>query len=164
MSDYVVVKYSDGKEETVKQALKDNHISISDLDRFNIKYIKTTTEKDIRRYDEIKESVSIAMDEFLNSTFIYRDDRNCNGFINGNITSDTLIKNGYLNSGAMLDTDNKSYCKAIAKEYINFLDNSKDVCEMKYEIYISCKKYKTPGFDELEYRSFSNYKHESISY
>ena len=39
-SDYVVVKYSDGKEETVKEALKNKRINIGDLDKFNIHYIK----------------------------------------------------------------------------------------------------------------------------
>ncbi len=39
-SEYVVVKYSDGTEETVENALKNGKISISDLDRFEINYIK----------------------------------------------------------------------------------------------------------------------------
>ena len=40
ISDYIVVKYSDGTEETVKEALKNNHIEIGYLDKFGIKYIK----------------------------------------------------------------------------------------------------------------------------
>jgi len=40
MSDYVIVKYSNGKEETVKEALQNNKIKIEDLDKFNIKYYK----------------------------------------------------------------------------------------------------------------------------
>jgi len=39
-SDYIVVKYSDGTEETVKEALKNNHIDIGYLDKFDIHYIK----------------------------------------------------------------------------------------------------------------------------
>ncbi len=39
-SEYVVVKYSDNTEETVENALKNSKITISDLDRFEIKYIK----------------------------------------------------------------------------------------------------------------------------
>lgn len=37
---YVVVRYKDGKEITVSDSLKNNTITISDLDRFNINYIK----------------------------------------------------------------------------------------------------------------------------
>lgn len=40
-SKYVIVEYTDGSEETVKEALKNNHIQISDLDQYNIDYVKT---------------------------------------------------------------------------------------------------------------------------
>lgn len=40
ISDYVIVRYSDGTEETVKEALKNNRIEIGYLDKFNIHYIK----------------------------------------------------------------------------------------------------------------------------
>jgi len=40
ISDYIIVKYSDGTEETVKEALKNNRIEIGYLDKFNIHYIK----------------------------------------------------------------------------------------------------------------------------
>ena len=40
MSDYIVVRYHDGKEEIVKDALKNKKITIEDLDNFNIKYYK----------------------------------------------------------------------------------------------------------------------------
>ena len=43
-SDKVIVKYSDGSEETVKDALQNNRITIQDLDRFNISYIKEEIE------------------------------------------------------------------------------------------------------------------------
>ena len=43
-SNYVIVKYNDGSEETVKDALQNNRITIQDLDRFNIKYIKDEIE------------------------------------------------------------------------------------------------------------------------
>lgn len=39
-SDLVVVIYPDGTEISVKDALKDNKITIEDLDRFNISYYK----------------------------------------------------------------------------------------------------------------------------
>lgn len=40
ISDYIVVKYSDGTEENVKEALKNKHIEIGYLDKFDINYIK----------------------------------------------------------------------------------------------------------------------------
>lgn len=43
-SEYVIVRYSDGTEETVENALKNNKISINDLDRFNILYHKYDAE------------------------------------------------------------------------------------------------------------------------
>lgn len=39
-SKYVIVKYASGLEETVKEALRKGKIVISDLDKFDIKYIK----------------------------------------------------------------------------------------------------------------------------
>ena len=39
-SKYIVVIYEDNSEETVKEALKQGHIKISDLDKYNIDYIK----------------------------------------------------------------------------------------------------------------------------
>ena len=39
-SDYIVVKYINGSEETVKDALKNKRSNIEDLDKFNIKYYK----------------------------------------------------------------------------------------------------------------------------
>ncbi len=37
---YVVVEYKDGKEETIKEALKNNKIEIKDLDLYEIEYVK----------------------------------------------------------------------------------------------------------------------------
>ena len=39
-SNLVIVKYENGKEETVSEALKNGNITISDLDQFGINYIK----------------------------------------------------------------------------------------------------------------------------
>ena len=39
-SEYVIVKYTDGTSETVKEALEKGRIKIEDLDEFGIKYIK----------------------------------------------------------------------------------------------------------------------------
>ena len=39
-SEYVIVKYTDGTSETVKDALANGRIKIDDLDKFGIHYIK----------------------------------------------------------------------------------------------------------------------------
>ena len=39
-SEYVIVKYTDGTSETVKEALEKGRIKIDDLDKYGIKYIK----------------------------------------------------------------------------------------------------------------------------
>jgi len=43
-SDYIIVRYKDGSEETVKEALKNKKIKISDLDKFGIGYYKELKE------------------------------------------------------------------------------------------------------------------------
>ena len=43
-SEYIVVKYENGYQEDVKSALKNGGVTIYDLDRFNISYIKQATE------------------------------------------------------------------------------------------------------------------------
>lgn len=39
-SSYIIVKYEDGREEGIKEALKSGNINISDLDTFRIGYFK----------------------------------------------------------------------------------------------------------------------------
>ena len=39
-SDYIIVRYKDGSEETVKEAINNGKITINDLDKFNIGYYK----------------------------------------------------------------------------------------------------------------------------
>lgn len=41
---YVIVKYSDGSQETVDEALNNEHITIKDLDRYHIEYYKEDKE------------------------------------------------------------------------------------------------------------------------
>lgn len=43
-SQYVIVKYTDGSSENVKESFKNGHIQITDLDRFDIKYYKEPIE------------------------------------------------------------------------------------------------------------------------
>lgn len=37
---YMIIKYNNGYEETIKEGLKNNHININDLNKFDIDYIK----------------------------------------------------------------------------------------------------------------------------
>ena len=46
-NDYMVVKYDSGNEEPISEALKYGTIKISDLDKFNIKYIKMEKEDEV---------------------------------------------------------------------------------------------------------------------
>ncbi len=47
MSDYIIVEYSDGSTENIKQALEEKRAHISDLDRFEIQYYAEPKIKDI---------------------------------------------------------------------------------------------------------------------
>ncbi len=44
-SDYIVVRYKDGHEEPVKDALKNGKITIKDLDKYGISYYKELKER-----------------------------------------------------------------------------------------------------------------------
>lgn len=45
MHKYVIVEYEDGITQNVKEALEDGNITIADLDRFNIEYLKSPIEE-----------------------------------------------------------------------------------------------------------------------
>ena len=45
-SKYIIVDYKDKPKENIIDALKNNHITINDLDKFNIDYLKYPNEKD----------------------------------------------------------------------------------------------------------------------
>jgi hypothetical protein len=45
MHKYVIVEYEDGTTQNVKEALEDGNITIADLDRFNIEYLKNPIEE-----------------------------------------------------------------------------------------------------------------------
>ena len=45
MHEYIIVEYSDGTTQNVKEALEDGNITIADLDRFDIKYFKRPIEE-----------------------------------------------------------------------------------------------------------------------
>ena len=50
-SKYIIVTYTNGSEENVKVALSNEHITLNDLDRFNIDYlIKKKDEKEIKSF------------------------------------------------------------------------------------------------------------------
>ena len=117
-----------------------------------------SSEEANERYSEIKKGFEIALKKQINASFVIKDDYNCHNFNEGFVTSDGLIMYRLLNKSEMLDIDGVSFCKAVAREYVELTPNSKDQCEMKYDIYIKCKNYMTPGFDSQEYRDFINVK------
>lgn len=45
MHEYVIVEYEDGTTQNVKEALEAGNITIADLDRFNIEYLKSPIEE-----------------------------------------------------------------------------------------------------------------------
>ena len=45
MHKYVIVEYEDGTTQNVKEALEEGNITIADLDRFNIEYLKYPIEE-----------------------------------------------------------------------------------------------------------------------
>lgn len=53
-NEYMIVKYESGFEETISNALKYGTISISDLDRFNISYIKQNKYDDYKPVSSLK--------------------------------------------------------------------------------------------------------------
>lgn len=120
---------------------------------------KTLSNKDEnKRYYEIKKSFEDSLKKHIDATFVIKDNYNCHNFNEGFMTSDGLILDGLLNKNEMLDIDGVSFCKGVARKYVELTPNSKDKCEMKYDIYIKCGNYKTPGFDEQDYRDYINVK------
>lgn len=55
--EYVIVKYSDGSTQNVKEALNDGRITLSDLDKFDIEYLKDPKEYTLLRENEQVKSI-----------------------------------------------------------------------------------------------------------
>ena len=74
VSNYIIVHYTDGTQDNVKNALRKGHITISDLDRFDIDYITTpnhiekivdlTKTEEYERDDQSRRETFFADDEF----------------------------------------------------------------------------------------------------
>ena len=47
-SNYIIVEYTNGTKENIKVALKNNHIKITDLDKYNISYLKEQKQTSIK--------------------------------------------------------------------------------------------------------------------
>jgi len=56
---YMIVKYDDGTKELISEALKNNHIDIQILDKFNISYIK---EEKFQMYQETPPELFVYLD------------------------------------------------------------------------------------------------------
>jgi len=73
ISEYVIVKYTDGSTEGVKAALENGHIQITDLDQYGICYFADP--KRIENIVDLTEGGEIPTDTALEA--FYRDDTYC---------------------------------------------------------------------------------------
>ena len=92
--------------------------------------------KEQKRYDEILNKFESALNIYLDAKFVIKNEYNCSTYNNNSYTSDHLIRSGNLKKEDMLETDGKSYCKALA--VINIDEN----CNVSYDTYLNCKNRK----------------------
>ncbi|MBE6542434.1 MAG: hypothetical protein E7672_08315 [Ruminococcaceae bacterium] len=70
-SRYVLIEYTDGRTEGIEEALNNDHIQITDLDKYSINYFSEP--KHIEKIVDLTESGEIGTDDALEGFF--RDDR-----------------------------------------------------------------------------------------
>jgi hypothetical protein len=128
------------------ETTENNQIISATMTMFNKVIAGATTEysdeQKEKRYAEIIDSLEKAIKWQIGSTFVIRNEYNCTHYGDNVLSTSDLISNGYLKQEEMLDIDNKSYCKGSVYTYMG------DNCNVEYNIFISCKDYKTPGFIE----------------
>ncbi len=114
-------------------------------------YSSVQEEKELARYEEIKESVKEAVEWNLSAQYpsckISKDFRETT-FPGTFYNSDFLINNGYIKKKELLDVDGKSYCDVyvdINTYYEDPQDQQKN-CELYYKIYLKCKNYEDEGY------------------
>ena len=114
-------------------------------------YSSEQEEKELARYEEIKESVKEAVEWNLRAQYpsckISKDFRETT-FPGTFYNSDFLINNGYIKKKELLDIDGKSYCDVyvdINTYYEDPQDQQKN-CELYYKIYLKCKNYEDEGY------------------
>ena len=64
-SQYVIVKYTDGSSENIKESLENGHIQITDLDKYNINYHKETKPKPIETIIDLTQSGEICTNDTI---------------------------------------------------------------------------------------------------
>lgn len=132
-SKYVLVRYKNGFEETVKDALKKGKITIEDLDNYNIEYIKTakeidltclksflggliTTEKVMPKVEKLKNIISVSLKK-VDYSYIEKDKLGIYVIIK---TSDTKVFNAL---EKYLDKNNQGYHKYNLNDYTIYVEN-----------------------------------------
>ena len=143
-SDNVIVKYNDGSEETVKDALQNNRITIQDLDKFNISYIKEEIENN-KEFDFYLTKPEIHNDIRFNDYFTFE---NRKIYLSGNINqfyvvdgSTMILKEFISNYNGSLDDSIKMITDKLDKVE-TYRDGGTTVYKSKYKdiTLISCKK------------------------
>ena len=113
-SEYVIVKYTDGTQETVGTALKKGTITLADLDRYNIHYIKQEKAK------------TPPSDEYVIEKFSFKDENTdgaqTDGFVN---TTEGDMTN--VAARAKLELDALKYTQAHV-----FYDSEADVWKVNF--------------------------------
>lgn len=114
-------------------------------------YSSEQEEKELARYEEIKESLKEAVEWNLSAQYPYckiSKDFKETSFPGSFYNSNFLINNGYIKKKELLDIDGKSYCDVyvdINTYYEDPQDQQKN-CELYYKIYLKCKNYEDEGY------------------
>ncbi|MBQ3021009.1 MAG: hypothetical protein IJD92_02140 [Bacilli bacterium] len=66
-NEYMIVRYENGFEETIQDALKNKSITITDLDKFNINYIKYEKEKNYKLSVIEEDNCNLKLNEYYES-------------------------------------------------------------------------------------------------
>lgn len=82
--EYVIVRYSDGTEQNVKEALEEGRITVFDLNKFNIEYLKSPKEYTILQENESVAKVHVfSLPEAYDYTFDEADAQEIAEYLRG---------------------------------------------------------------------------------
>ena len=111
------------------------------------------SDKENKRYNEIKESVKKAVEWQIKATepyckLVHGIPSNINFNSGGHLQAKYLINNGYIKKEELLDIDKKSYCDVYVVNKGVYVEqsNPKEGCTVYYEYYLKCKKYEDKGY------------------
>lgn len=137
-SKYINVIYTDGSKQNIKEALKNNKISINDLNKYKIEYVKVPLKEDIEPIDptEVKETPNIDNKPSYNT---------------GNTTTsstqntkDTIIISPEIKKESVKEKPSQDY--TVSNKTIEIIDKTKgkycaEAIDYFYKnYYFSCKK------------------------